>query len=91
MTATSPNDPQAIALAALAATLADDRRARRFLDLTGIGTDELRAKAADPRLLAALIAFLEAHEPDLVEVSEAIGVEPAALTQARRELEGGGP
>ena len=91
MKAASPNDPQAIALAALAATLADDRRARRFLDLTGIGTDELRAKAADPRLLAALIAFLEAHEPDLVEVSEAIGVEPAALTQARRALEGGAP
>jgi len=53
--------------------------------------DELRAKAADPRLLAALIAFLEAHEPDLLEVSEAIGVEPAALTQARRALEGGAP
>jgi hypothetical protein len=91
VTATSPNDPQAIALAALAATLADDRRARRFLDLTGIGTEELRARAADPRLLAALIVFLEAHEPDLVEVSEAIGVDPTALTEARRELEGGAP
>ena len=91
MNAASPNDPQAIALAALAATLADDRRARRFLDLTGIGTDELRARAGDPGLLAALITFLEAHEPDLIEVSEAIGIEPAALTEARRQLEGGAP
>ena len=91
MKAASPNDPQAIALAALAATLADDRRARRFLDLTGIGTDELRARAGDAGLLAALITFLEAHEPDLIEVSEAIGVAPPALTQARRELEGGAP
>ena len=87
----TPNDPVALGLAALAATLGDGRRAQRFLDLTGIGTDELRAKAADPRLLAALIAFLEAHEPDLIEVSEAVGVDPAALTEARRELEGGAP
>ena len=87
----TPTDAHTLALMALAATLADERRAQRFLDLTGIGTDELRAKAADPRLLAALIAFLEAHEPDLLEVSEAIGVEPAALTQARRALEGGAP
>jgi hypothetical protein len=81
-------DPRALALAALAATLADDRRARRFLDLTGIGTDELRRKADDPALLAALIAFLEAHEPDLVSVAEDIGVEPARLAAIRHELEG---
>ena len=85
----TPTDPQALALAALAATLADDRRARRFLDLTGIGTDELRLRADDPALLAALIAFLEAHEPDLLSVSEDIGVEPAKLAAIRHELEGG--
>jgi uncharacterized protein DUF3572 len=84
----TPNDPHALALAALAATLADDRRARRFLELTGIGTEELRCRAGDPVLLAALIAFLEAHEPDLVSVSEAIGVEPGSLAAIRRDLEG---
>ena len=87
MPSQTTNDPQALALAALAETLADDRRARRFLDLTGIGTDELRARAADPVLLAALIRFLEAHEPDLVAVSEAIGVGPESLVAARRKLE----
>ena len=84
----TPTDPQALALAALAATLADDRRARRFLDLTGIGTDELRRRADDPALLAALIAFLEAHEPDLVSVADEIGVEPAKLAAIRHDLEG---
>ena len=84
-----PNDPVTIGLAALAATLGDERRAQRFLALTGIGTDELRSKASDPALLAALIAFLEAHEPDLVAVAEAIGVDPASLSEARRQLEGG--
>ena len=64
------------------------RRARRFLDLTGIETDELRRKANDPALLISVIAFLEAHEPDLLSVCEAIGVKADALVAARRELEG---
>jgi hypothetical protein len=83
-----PQDPHVLALAALAATLGDERRAQRFLDLTGIGTDELRRRANDPALLAALIRFLEAHEPDFLAVAEAVGVEPASLSAARRELEG---
>jgi len=89
---TTPNrgpsdDPQILALSALAATLGDERRAQRFLDLTGIGTDELRQRADDPRLLASLIAFLEAHEPDLVAVAAALEVQPSALAAARRQLD----
>ena len=84
---TTNQDAVALALSALAATLSDERRARRFLDLTGIGTDELRARAAEPGLLAALIGFLEAHEPDLLAVAEAAGIAPEALVAARRELE----
>ena len=83
----TPNDPYALALAALAATLSDDRRGQRFIELTGIGTDELRRRAAEPRLLSALIGFLEAYEPDLLAVSEQIGVKPDALVAARRSLE----
>jgi hypothetical protein len=78
----------ALGLAALAATLGAERRAQRFLELTGIGTGELRHRAADPALLAALLRFLEAHEPDLISVSEEIGVSADMLVRARRELEG---
>jgi hypothetical protein len=85
----TPNDPLVLALAALAATLGCERRAQRFIDLTGIGTDELRARAAEPALLAAVLRFLEAHEPDLVSVSAELGVKPEALVEARRELEEG--
>jgi hypothetical protein len=87
----TPTDPKALALAALAATLTDERRARRFLDLTGIGTDELRARADDPVLLAALLGFLEAHEPDLLSVAKQLGVGPEELVEARRQLDRGGP
>jgi hypothetical protein len=88
MKSATPTDAHALALAALAATLTDERRARRFLDLTGIGTDELRDRVSDPDLLSAVIRFLEAHEPDLLAVSEQIGVKATALTAARRALEG---
>ena len=87
MSTPTTNDAEALALAALAATLTDERRARRFLDLTGLDADELRARAGEPSLLAATLAFLESHEPDLIAVSEAIGSTPEALVRARGKLE----
>jgi len=83
----SPNDAPTLALAALAATLGDARRAQRFIDLTGIGTDELRRRVGERGLLASLIRFLEAYEPDLLAVSKELGVSPEVLVQARRDLE----
>jgi hypothetical protein len=83
------NDAEALALAAMAATLSDERRAQRFLDLTGLDAGELRdrAIAGDRSLLGATIAFLESHEPDLVAVAAAIGSSPAELVAARDVLE----
>ena len=83
------NDAEAIALGAMAATLSDERRAQRFLDLTGLDAAELRerALAGDRGLLAATIAFLESHEPDLIAVADALGTTPAALVAARENLE----
>ena len=88
MRANSTNDAETLALSALAATLTDERRAQRFLDLSGIDTEDLRSRAGDPAVLAALLRFLEAHEPDLIDVAGAIGVKPANLVAAREELEG---
>lgn len=87
MRARSTNDAETLALSALAATLTDERRARRFLDLSGIDTEELRLRAAEPALLAAVLRFLEAHEPDLIDVADAMGVKPAELVAAREDLE----
>jgi hypothetical protein len=87
MADSTPNDASALALMALATALSDERRARRFLDLTGIGTEELRSRAGDPVLLAALIRFLEGYEPDLLAVAEAMEVTPAMLVAARCKLE----
>jgi len=86
-TTNMPSDAEALALAALAATLTDERRAQRFLDLTGLDADELRARVGDRAVLAAALGFLEAHEPDLIEVAQAIGIKPERLIAARSELE----
>ena len=87
MTRSHPNDPPAIALSALAATLTDERRAQRFLELTGLSPDGIRKTLSDRRTLAACLEFLENHEPDLIAVAAAIGQKPAALIAARAELE----
>ena len=79
-------DPTAVVLQALAAMLAEPRRAERFLALTGIDAEQLRDRIDDPGLLVAVIGFLESHEPDLVAVAEAIGTTPEKLVAAGRTL-----
>jgi hypothetical protein len=80
-------DPMIVALGALAVALRDDRRAQRLLDLTGLTADELRARAGDPAVLAAVLSFLELHEPDLVAVAHEMSISPQELVAARSALE----
>ncbi|MBB3764871.1 DUF3572 family protein [Sphingomicrobium lutaoense] len=87
MTRDSTNDPPVLALRALAATLADERRAERLLALTGLDAEGLRAHLGEPALLAQMLAFLESHEPDLLAVAADLDVDPAQLVAARQALE----
>lgn len=82
-----PNDPHILGLKALAATLGEQRRADRLLATTGLSVEALRAGASDPAMLAATLAFLEAHEPDLLDVAGEIGVKPEELVASRAFLE----
>ncbi len=80
-------DAAILALRALGWTLDDPKRADRLLALTGLTPGELRGRLGDIELLAAVLRFLEAHEPDLVACAAALEVEPAELVEARRRLE----
>jgi len=80
------NDASEMALAALGWILADQDRAQRFLELTGLTPDGLRAGVADMSTHRAIFDFLAAHEPDLIGAAEALDVEPAVLINAQREL-----
>ncbi len=76
-----------VGLRTLGWTLDEPTRANRLLATTGLDPATLRARATDPALLAAILSFLEAHEPDLIAAAAAIGETPAALVAARHALE----
>lgn len=81
------HDPAALALQALAWTLAEPARAARLLDTTGLTPDDLRTRAGDPAVLSAVLGFLEAYEPDLIACADALGIPPAAIVAAHGALE----
>lgn len=82
-----PNEAVTIGLHALVWVLSDPDLAPRMLAVTGLETDDLRSRAEDPALLAALLGFLEAHEPNLLACAEALDVKPGELVTARMLLE----
>ncbi|ABD27542.1 conserved hypothetical protein [Novosphingobium aromaticivorans DSM 12444] len=66
--------------------LSDTDRAERFLGLTGLTPDELRAGLGDPAVLGAVIDFLANHEADLVNAAFALDIAPEAIVAARKDL-----
>jgi hypothetical protein len=81
------NDDEALALGALGWTLSDDKRAGRLVALTGLTPVGMRERLEDRDFLAAVLRFLEGHEPDLVDCAAALAVSPARLVAAREALE----
>lgn len=79
-------DPQGLALAALGWVLAEGGRADRFLALTGLTPDSLRAGLGSGEVLAGVLDFLCAYEPDLVAAAQALEVSPQVLAAAREKL-----
>jgi len=76
-----------LALAALGWVLEGEERAARYLDLTGLDPDTLRAGLGDPMILASALEFLINHEPDLIRAAEALAVTPSVLVAAKDALE----
>jgi hypothetical protein len=79
-------DAAGVALAALTWVLSDTPRAERFLALTGLTPDGLRASLAQPSTHRAVLEFLCAHEPDLVAAADALGLTPAELAAMRDRI-----
>ncbi|WP_419865962.1 DUF3572 family protein [Aurantiacibacter rhizosphaerae] len=66
--------------------LADDARAQRLLDLTGLTPDGLRDGITETQTHRAILDFLCQHEPDLIGAAEALEIAPEQLVAAAREL-----
>lgn len=84
-------DAETVALQALAWVVRDERLGQRLLALSGMDAAELRSRAGERATLAAVIAFLEDHEPDLVACAAALHITPADLVNAGSILRSKGP
>ena len=67
--------------------LESEERAGRYLELTGLDPDTLRAGLGNPHILASALEFLANHEPDLIRAAEALAVAPEELVAAKDALQ----
>jgi hypothetical protein len=85
----TPDSPHAVALRGATFIFAEDAIRDRFLALSGVGVDEIRARIQEPDFLASLLDFLISFEPDLIACAETIDEKPEVLVSAWRALGGG--
>jgi hypothetical protein len=79
-------DPETLALQALAWLAGEPEELERFMALSGVDRDALRARASDPDMLAAVLDYLMGHEPTLLSFCQAAGIAPTAPARARAAL-----
>jgi hypothetical protein len=77
---------EAVGVKALQFLAADPVQLHRFLDLSGLQPQELRAAAADPAFFAGLLDFLLGHEPTLLAFAAEADVAPEDVARAREAL-----
>lgn len=80
-------EAETLALRALTYVVGDAELGPRLLDVTGLDVATLRNRASNAALLAATLAFLEAHEPSLIACATALAIDPAQLIAARAVLD----
>jgi Protein of unknown function (DUF3572) len=77
---------ESMAIEVLGFLAEDSSRLSRFLSLSGLGRDNLRAAAEEPAFLAAVLDHLAAEEAALLAFAAKSGHEPAAIVRAREVL-----
>jgi hypothetical protein len=82
----APEEAAALALSGLAFLAEDTARLGRFLALTGLGPDQLRALADTPETLLAVLDHLLADESLLLVFAAANGLAPESVSLARATL-----
>jgi hypothetical protein len=79
---------EALAIQALNFLATEPERLGRFLALSGLGPESIRAAAAESGFLAGVLAHLAEDETLLVAFAAEAGVKPAEVDRARRLLAG---
>ena len=78
------------AIEALAWLAADESRLERFLAISGLGPENLRKAAAEPRFLAAILDYLASNEALLVDFARDSARSPEEVARAHAVLRGPG-
>ena len=81
-------DAEAVAIQALSFMASEPERLGRFLAVTGIGPESIRAAAATPGFLAGILDYLIANEALLLDFAAERGFDPASVVRARDALPG---
>ena len=79
-------DAEAVAISALDRLVADPERLGRFMALSGISPDSIRAVASSPGFLAAILDHVCSDETLLIEIAAELELNPGALARARAKL-----
>ncbi len=81
-------DAEKVAIQALFFLAADEARLGAFLAASGIGPEEIRAAAREPRFLAGVLDHLADDESSMMAFSQATGIPPEQVARARDRLSG---
>ncbi|MFN4143426.1 DUF3572 domain-containing protein [Aestuariivirga sp.] len=84
----SSAEAEIIALKVLGFLASEPERLSRFMDLTGLGPQAIRASAAEPAFLGGLMDHLLADETLLLIFCEEHDLEPERIQLLRRKLPG---
>jgi hypothetical protein len=77
---------ESLAIQALTFLASEPARFGRFLALTGIGPEQIRAAAASPGFLAGVLDHLASEEALLVAFAGEASIAPGEVERARRVL-----
>jgi hypothetical protein len=81
-------EAEVAALQVLGFLAADPERLQRFMDLSGLDVQAIRASATDPAFLAGLLDHLLSDESLLLIFAEEHGLRPERIQDLRRKLPG---
>jgi len=77
-----------LAIAALGFIAGEPERLGRFLAMTGIGPDSIRAAAREPQFLLGVLDHLAADEPLLLAFAAENAIDPGEVIKARDTMAG---
>ncbi len=79
---------ETVALQALAYLAGDEERLQRFLMLTGLTIEDVKARAQEAGFLSGVLDHLLSDEPLLLEFAEEVAIAPESVMKARSRFPG---